>query len=271
MYANIPRVEKILKKFSANEGCTYPLLVQLSDGRKAVYKYPNNCHGPIVLINEYIAHRMINAVGLSSPSCGIAFVDDAVEFADDIASQPTSTLYQGKGFFSEYINKAVPISFRATKHAQNLHETCRLVLFDHILMNCDRYPQNLLLDATNGNAKFYAIDHSHVLGDPDWTTREFPFNDACSPDVWQTNFAVYDSLIHAGAPFSRETLIAEGQHIQECLPANLLYDIFAAIPREWLVDISPEKVMQAQRYILTRIQNIASICQTICEERGYLT
>ena len=55
-------VSKILRVYSSDEGCTQPAVVLLDDERQAVFKYPQNPMGIIVLFNEYIAYCIAKAI-----------------------------------------------------------------------------------------------------------------------------------------------------------------------------------------------------------------
>jgi len=261
-------VSKILRVYSSDEGCTQPAVVLLDDERQAVFKYPQNPMGIIVLFNEYIAYCIAKAIGLCAPEFGVANVDESTQLDEKTSELYSLTRFMGTGFYSAYIPKSVPVSLKILKHASNLNETGKIILLDQIVKNSDRYSENMRLELTSASPKMYIIDHSHALGDPDWDTTTLMLHDCKSPYIWRENLTLYTMLINAGAIVTPDTLRADCEFIQAQITEESIENIFSSVPAIWRMQIGEFNVKHAQRYILDRIKNLQTICQTINEERG---
>ena len=264
--ADYKKVQKIEKVYVKDQGCTCPAEVKQLDGRKAILKYPRNPLGMIVLVNEFIAYGILNAIGLSSPNFGVATVDETTILSDVVASTQSLSVFVGNGFYCEYIPSAVKASPRVLRHVKNLNDGCSLVLFDAIVRNCDRYSANILVSATD--SRMYVIDHSHVLGDPEWSHETLSMNDADSPFVWQENREFYDMLIRAGAPMKSSDFEDAIERIREKVTKELLESIVRGIPIEWASEIGETEIVHAKKYILNRVENLDRIHNMIMRERG---
>lgn len=263
MCTNHHLVTRIIKTYDYVHGCTCPILVQLDDGRQAVFKYPNNPQGIIVLFNEYISYQLAASIGITCPAAGLAEVTNSTTFGDsDI------TRYVGIGFYSEYIPVTIPASLSVLKRVGNLDEACSILLFDEIVKNNDRYANNVLISANATPARLYVIDHSHTFGNPNWDQSSLSFNDLMSPYVFRENEEMYNMFSCAGADFSRKKLISEAQRIQSVLTEDCINACFKNIPCEWLHEIGEDKTQYAKQYILNRTNNLNMICDMICRERG---
>lgn len=160
------------------------------------------------------------------------------------------------------------MSPRALKHATNINETVRIILLDHIVKNRDRHTENLLLTTNSATPMIYAIDHSHAFGDPDWSISDLSLNDIESPYVWRENLSVYNMLIDAGASVTLDQLDIERRQIQQNLTGERVDCIFSGIPAEWVAAVGQENISHLRNYVLNRVQNLETICETIIKERG---
>lgn len=258
-------VAKIVSIYTLEQGCTQPASVILDDERKAVFKYPKNPMGIIVLFNEYITYCIAKAINLCVPDFGVAIVDDNTECAT--IDYPLEH-FMGTGFYCSLIPKSAPVSTKILKYACNLNETGKIILLDHIVKNSDRYSDNMRMELSGSSPKMYIIDHSHALGDPDWDTTTLSLFDSESPYIWQENLELYRTLINAGAVVTPDTLSTDCEFIQANITAEVLEDIFSSVPTIWLEAIGAHNVKHAQQYILNHIKNLRTICQTINKERG---
>lgn len=260
-------VGTILKVYDIEAGCTCPILVKLDNECRAVFKYPRNPQGLIVLLNEYVTGQLAHLIDLTSPDFGIAVVNENTTLGPDFPAEVNRNRFSGVGFYSLYIPKTVPASLRALKYATNLGETARIILLDQIVKNCDRHEGNLLL-TTDSSPMIFAIDHSHAFGDPEWTIGDLSLNDIESPYVWRENLPVYNMLICAGASVTPAQLEIERNYIQAHITEDALNHIFATIPPEWINDVGAENISHLHQYILNRVQNLEAICNMINQERG---
>ncbi len=261
-------VSKILNVYTLNQGCTQPASILLDDESKAVFKYPQNPMGIIVLFNEYITYCIAKAINLCIPEFGIAVVDDETQLDEELSKTYPLMLFKGTGFYCSFIQKSVPVSAKILKYACNLNETGKIILLDHIVKNSDRYSENMRLEMSGPSPKMYIIDHSHALGDPDWDTTTLSLCDSKSPYIWRENFELYTLLINAGANVTPDTLGADCEFIQAHITEEVLDGIFSSVPSVWREAIGEFNVKHAQHYILNRVKNLQTICQTINKERG---
>ncbi len=261
-------VSKILRVYTPEQGCTQPASVLLDDEYKAVFKYPQNPMGIIVLFNEYITYCIARAINLCIPDFGIAIVDENTQLDEVVNTTYPLAHFMGTGFYCSFIEKSVPVSAKILKHACNLSETGKIILLDQIVKNSDRYSENMRLEMAGTSPKMYIIDHSHALGDPEWDTTTLMLSDCKSPYIWRENLDLYTMLINAGAIVTPDTLRADCEAIQTQITEDVVENIFSSIPALWRNSIGNLRVEHARRYILNRVTNLQIICQTINEERG---
>lgn len=261
-------VSKILRVYSSDQGCTQPADILLDNECKAVFKYPKNPMGIIVLFNEYITYCIAKAIGLCIPEFGIAVADESTQLDSQVDASYPLTRFLGVGFYCSFIHKSTPISPKILKYACNLDETGKIILLDQIVKNSDRYSQNMRIQITGASPKMYIIDHSHALGDPDWDAATLLLNDCESPYIWRENQELYTMLINAGAVVTPDTLRVDCEFIQAQVTEAVIEDIFNSIPAAWRMPIGESNIKHAQRYISNRIENLDVICKTINEERG---
>ena len=256
------QVTKISHFYSYEQGCTQPAQVTLDSGITAVFKYPQNPEGCIVLFNELFSALIANAIELPIPNFGVAMVQASTD-----GNRQYNTI-DGIGFFSEYIPKAVPLSYNASRYIVNLDKTCSILLFDYIVNNTDRYEKNILISVQSG--QMFIIDHTHCFGDPDWTAADLKINSIISPQIWQENSKVYDMLIKSDTTISKKKLFHVAENIQASITDSLLDHFLNIIPRDWTIEIGEENLQHAKEYVLNQISNLPIICNSIIQEGGLL-
>lgn len=262
------RVQKILKVYDIEQGCTRPVLAELESGSKVILKYPKNSFRNIILINEYIAYSIAKLINLSTPSFGIAVVDDNTQLIGSADGVLPITTFEGVCFFCEYIPTTIPASFNVLKRVSNLDEGTKLILFDAIVKNSDRYTSNVIVTANMPEPKMYIIDHSHAFGDPEWDDTTLSLHDECSPHFWQENSDFYEMLIRVGVPASSDCLQEVSREIQGCITEEQLGMILGELPDVWTNGIEAKNLQQVFRYVIHRVQKLDNICEMIIKERG---
>lgn len=178
-------------------GITIPHLVKLSDDKLYVLKFPGNPEKELVLINEFICHRLASDLGLPLQPFEIVEVNHNhfQEFqsciSDDIEHK------EGYAFCSLYNKRANPIiTPTIIKLASNQCDVFSMIIFDLLIFNSDRNQGNLLYDQVM--KKIVLIDHTHVfdLGSL-WTARELnlrknmPFT---ADIIFRYNFELYSNF-----------------------------------------------------------------------------
>lgn len=260
-------VKRIRKVYTKEQGCTCPASVELADGRKAILKYPKNPYGEIVLVNEYLSYNIAREIGLTIPDFGIALIAEDATLEPQVADSYGIDLFEGVSFFCEYIPATIKASLGVLKHVENLDESCKLILFDQIIKNCDRYASNVII-TTTAATKMYAIDHSHAFGNPEWDNGTLVFGDELSPYIWQENNDFYDMLIRAGGSVQESDLNKTCRIIEKNITEEFLKDVIQSIPVEWSEKVGHNNLQYVKRYILNKVKNIDKICETIMKERG---
>lgn len=262
-------IKEITKIYTPDQGCTCPIEVLLHDGSKAIFKYPNNPEGSIVLLNEYLAYSIGHAINLTIPKFGMAQVTEATVLKNELNTVCSIEKFAGYGFFSEYIPRTAPASHGLVATATNLNECCKAILFDMVIKNIDRYENNIRVSLSSDDGRLYFIDHSHAFGDPSWTPRDLVIGDTASPYVWQENSACYLMLRNAGAPYTEHNFLSAAQQIQDMLTNDITNNIFECLPRELIDRFEQSDLNHAKAYIQYRINNIDKICAMIKREGGF--
>lgn len=265
MECEYKHIEEVQQFFKFEQGCTCPALSILDNGTQVVYKYPDNPYGPIALLNEYVSYHLAKKMGLMIPNAGIAFADDNTK-----VSQKSNHNISGVGFYSEYISKSVPFSDRAAKRMMQFDQAARMVLFDCVVHNTDRYAANVLISLEKGIEGMYIIDHSHAFGDPEWDKKSLHLGDVESPAVWQANAELYQRFSAAGADLSEKKLFSEAEWIRSQVTSAGLDEIFRSIPREWREYFSDDQIAHMKQYVQIHIDDIDAIVHTVMRERGEL-
>ena len=260
-------VDEITKQYEIESGCTCPVLSVLSNGTRAIYKYPNNPQGKIILFNEFFSCSIAEILQITSPRFGIAFSDEHTKVCKEKIDYDWS-YYSGIGCFSEYLENVSPISRRSAKYASNITETARIILLDEILNNSDRHTENILIDFREGSTSLYAIDYSHAIGDPEWDCSSLKIGDCESPRVWIENRDCYDILISAGGVVTAESLHKEAERIRMCINAETIDGIINTIPDDWRKNLGSSRLEAVEQYVLARVTGIDRICEMILKERG---
>lgn len=258
-------VTEIKTIYTNEQGCTRPVQVKIDQGTEAIFKYPRNQQGEIVLFNEFISYCIAKEIKLTVPKFGLACVNQTTHISSNVGK--SVNYFMGTGFYSERVPKAMKASPGILRSVTNLDESSKLLLLDFVVKNSDRHSTNILVTATTPSV-MYAIDFSHALGDPEWNTTTLSLHDIEDPMIWQENRDCYDMLIHAGAPLSKGDLLSASKNFTTTITEKFLDNIILQIPTEWEISRQPELLKHVKNYILNRVKNINCICETIIRERG---
>lgn len=258
-------VNRIIKAYTPQEGCTCPLKVELDGGIQAIHKYPGNPQGVLAVFNDYFASRVAQMAKLSIPEIGIASLDEETDVSVEGLQLE---LYKGNGFYSTYIPQTAPASKRIIARSTNLAETCRMILVDAIVFNMDRHAGNVLVNYQKDDCRMYPIDYTHAFGGPDWTTETLQIGDSGSPVFWRENADFYQMLRNAGANISQEIIDGEILGFRSSITDTSLDTIIAELPADWVQKIGNDNIVHAKRYVLQRIDDLENIVSMIKREGG---
>ena len=173
----------------------------------------------------------------------------------------------GLAFYTKDYSSSVPPSRAMLALVEN-KETERLILFDHVVNNCDRHNGNLIIDLSKA-AKLYIIDNSHIIKEGISSNIEWELTDEAifSKRILEKNKDIYDLLCNT-VGYDEEKLLLEAQKIKEAITQEILIEIKSSIPEEWIISIGKETLDQIFKVLDKRLKNICKLSQMIKEERG---
>lgn len=261
--AGIIAVEEVLDIVEV--GATIPVRCRLENGMNVIVKYMKNRCGQIVLINEFIGSCIADLMGINNPEYGICYLSEDVIINTNI-NEEIDTRNAGLAFFSKEYSSTVPPSLAMLTLVEN-QETEKIMLFDHIVNNCDRHNGNLLIDLSK-SAKLYVIDNSHIITEASNTNIELELTDEAvfSNRVLVKNKEIYDMLC-SSVGYREEKLLLEAQQIREYITKNELAGIKELIPDVWIESIGKDMFEMIFRVLEKRIAAICDLSLMIIEER----
>lgn len=242
-------------------GITEPKLAITDDNTSVIVKTINGPEGNRVLFNEYYCYRMAILLEIPMPESGICLIDNTTEILNECVNDNQ----YGYGFYSTYINKAVPLVETIISKIKNRDDFYKIVLFDHIIFNPDRNAGNLLVQYYKKNILLKVIDHSHVfvnqaIWDANCLEMAMKEKDYFSTRVLEENKYLYNMFFHNMKPSNNDFSVIK-ESICTKLSEELLRSIILDMPKEWIP--SDKDVDTLIRYILYRIEHIDDICITI--------
>ena len=259
----IIEVEEVLDV--VDEGATTPVRCRLENEMNAVVKYMKNPRGQIVLVNELLGSCIADLLGINNPEYGICNLSEEV-ISNTNCNEEIDIRNAGLAFFTKYYSSSVPPSLAMLSLVKN-RETEKIMLFDHIVNNCDRHNGNLIIDLS-GDAKLYIIDNSHIITEGNKTNIEFEITDEAifSNRVLKRNKDIYDMLCYS-VGYSEEKLLLEAQKISELITPEILEGIKSLIPTIWIDSIGKENFEMIFKVLNRRVEAIYDLGQMIIKER----
>lgn len=238
----------------------------------AVVKYPNNNEGPLVLINEFVAYKIAEAMNINIPSCGLCTLNSDSNFGPEFQTQQelnniiTKDNY-GICFCSSYIKMAIPFKPSFARMVCNIEDFQKIVLFDHIIYNKDRHEGNILLCTNDMKIYVYIIDHSHIFKNQCiWDRYSFSQgiedNDYKDNDILIANQTIYNAFWKIKA-FNKENALKQSQTIQSILTKDFIRDIIDSLPQPWCKEVNPKDLIALEGYINYRIIHLPDIINII--------
>lgn len=202
------------------KGLTQPQAFVCDDGYQYVIKFKENPVGVKVLVNELIANRIANLLGLPVPMGTLIYTP---------AQVITATTFQEGIHFGilmiPNILRHPPLAL--IEGAYNVDCIPGMYVFDNYLVNPDRHYGNIVLCTRNFGNQIILIDHSHCFAKPQWT------------DVELRELTHYDKILTRGI-YQNIAHIITGQNSLdrwldrlENIAEEQLVSIVNEIPREW--------------------------------------
>lgn len=260
----IIEIEEVLDVIEV--GTTIPVRCRLKNGMNVVVKYMKNPFGQRVLINELIGSCVADIIDLNIPEYGICNLsEDVIKNTNN--NEEIDERNAGIAFYTKDYSSTVP-PIRAMLPLVENKDTEKIILFDHIVNNCDRHIGNLLLDLRKSAPKLYVIDNSHIIVDGKGMAISNEVEDISifSNNILEKNKEIYDSLC-TGIGYSEQRLLLEAKKIKEALTKEALNYIKNLIPVIWIDSIGKENIDIMFKVINKRVENICVLTQMIIQER----
>ena len=240
------------------EGGSLPAIVQADDDFLYVLKFRGAGQGKKALVAEFIGGELARAMGLKVPELVFMNLDDTFSKTEpDEEIQDLLKFSVGLNLGLHFLSSA--ITYDPLVGKVDGETAAKVVLLDSMIINIDRTPKNTnLLD---WNRELWLIDHGASLyfhhNWPSWRNyldRDFT--------------AIKDHVLLRQA----EKLEDVAAKIQSLVTADVIADIIANIPEDWLEEegspLAPvEKRAAYQEYLLARLARLDSLAKVAADAR----
>lgn len=256
-------VEQVLDIIDA--GTTMPVRCRLENGANVVVKYMRNPFGQRVLINELVGSCIADEIGLVIPEYGVCNLsEDVIKTTNN--NEDIDERNAGIAFFTKDYSSSVPPNRQILSLVKN-KQTEKLILFDHLVNNCDRHMGNLILDLGK-EATLYVIDNSHIIteGINEDIEKELEASLIFSKRVLQKGQDVYD-ILATSIGYSEQKILEEAEKIKESMTEKKLNSFKEIIPTVWIESVGEYKVDLMFQVLNRRMESIVEISKMIVEER----
>ena len=266
MINGLASIESI--KDIADSGITLPLRCYIKGIGDTYVKYIGNPVGTQVLINEWIGACIADIIELPIPEYGICYISENDIYNSKIEEMDVTNT--GKAFYTRALTKAVPVNRGLLRSVINRNVETILV-YDHLVNNCDRHRGNVLCDLSCG-PKVVLIDNSTLFSDnyrydSHILLEELKIDKIISGNIVSKNHEIYDMLIDSFG-LNKELLISKADDAKKLLSNDLLDSIIKSIPQEWVEHEGRENVGLLLEQVCLRRDNMRAICEQIVLERN---
>ena len=237
-------------------GVTTPQLFRASDGKVYVVKMQNNRLGTRVLVNELLAARFGEAIGLCFPPGDVIKID--AEVLKNSRRALPAGIKPGRHFACQYLSNARYLDSYNLYKANNKAEMAGVMLFDHLFFNLDRTlnRRNLLLRREGKGHRIYAIDNSHLFRRGRWTIESL---EKMAGKIKINQFRVYGTLIRRWlAPEFFDGYLDKIRQLTD----RDLEALVEEIPQEWLPHVNDRQVLLD--FLRTRRDMAGEIVTCLC-------
>lgn len=210
-------------------GYSKPQLIRFDDGQNYVVKFKNNHSGTRILVNEYIASRLAELLGLPVPAFKTISIPRS--FIEQNPIIP-SRFKGGNQFATLFIPGCTPLNRNLHTPTQvqivNRDALAGMVVFDKWIGNTDRKDNNLLLQPVGKGAyQVIMIDHGRCFSDAKWTVKTL----RKMPDMGKILKIHQWCASYFKSP--RELVLAADRIVS--LPEDMIYQVVHSIPEDWEV------------------------------------
>lgn len=248
-------VSKIIRPI--NLGITNPYIIECTNGKKYVGKFPGNPEGKKVLINEFVCANLAKYLGLPIPNYELATYNNVMiseRFKEDQFKET------GTVFCSEFLEKVatVPDYYLLTK-VKNSSDVVKTLIFDLLIGNNDRNSGNFLVNFKNNS--FVIIDHSHVfINGAIWDSNSL--KRSIQEKIVTTNMveATLDMFIQC-LNIKNDESIKEFIRKVKSINDDLISGIINDIPNDW--EIKNDEVEALKLFLFDRVKRINEILSVL--------
>lgn len=217
------------------EGGSLPAIVEADDGFLYVIKFRGAGQGKRALIAELIGGELARAIGLKVPELVFMNLDDSFSKTEaDEEIQDLLGFSVGLNLGLHYLSGA--ITYDPQVSVADALTASKVVLLDSLITNIDRTRRNTNL--LNWNKELWLIDHGAALYfHHNWESWE--------AQIPKTFPAIKDNVL-----LERATKLTEAApEIQSRLTTELLQEIVATVPDDWLTNPGLEVAPAQQREV----------------------
>lgn len=227
------------------EGGSLPAIIEADDDGMYVLKFRGAGQGTKALIAELIAGELARAAGLLVPE--LVFVNLDPEIAKTEPDPEIQDLIRASGGVNlglDYLPGSVMFNPVADKPDQEL--ASKIVWFDAYVTNVDRTARNA--NMLMWHRRLWLIDHGAALYfHHSWTDIDQRARDP---------FALIKQ--HILLPFAG-SIEAADQTMTASIPENVIREVVALIPDDWMTDGSPFNTIEENRqayvdYLTSRLE-----------------
>ena len=227
------------------EGGSMPAIVEADDEGMYVLKFRGAGQGPKALIAELLAGELARAAGLPVPE--IVFMDVDVDLArtePDPEIQELIKRSAGLNVALDYLPGSV--MFDPVARSPDPELAAAIVWFDAFVTNVDRTARNT--NMLIWHRELWLIDHGAALY----------FHHSWSNHLERSSDPFPLIKDHVLLPFAG-SIEAAGRKLGACITPQIVRDVVALIPDEWLLGDSPFDSSEQYRdayiqYLLRRLQ-----------------
>ncbi|MDQ0778742.1 hypothetical protein QF026_007208 [Streptomyces aurantiacus] len=203
------------------EGGSLPGLVEADDLGTYVMKFTGAGQGRKTLVAEVVCGELARRLGLRVPGLVAIGLDPVIGLGEP--DQEVQELLKSSGGLNlgmDFLSRA--IGFDSLAHRVSPEEAGKVVWFDALVNNVDRSWRNPNMLVRGGD--LWLIDHgATMIWHHNW------------PGAQASAAKPYDASDHALAPFGPD-IRAAAEELGPRVTEELLADVTAAIPEEWLRD-----------------------------------
>lgn len=252
-------VDIVEVKNKLGNGCTVPYVVWCDDGNTYVVKFPGNPQKEKALVNEFIASKLCDYLGLPIMEYNLINVkienynDEMIREIEPISGTAFGTIYD-----ADLLTILNPGMIARTK---NNYDAIKILIFDILIGNYDRNKGNLMINSIS--KKLIMIDHTHIFGlGTIWDEYQLPRLKTLKFDISSLNEFNYLNIINS---VKYDSLFYEelNKFVLNVKNINIEYvkDIMNNIPADWNVSIKEKEMLLD--YIMERFNRVDEVLELL--------